>query len=106
MNKNNEKISILIVDDHPMVIDGLTACLSYYDDMHVVGQASNGKDGIQQCLALKPDVLIKGADWLEESIVGSGFVKANGGTVVRISLVPEVSTSQIIEKILELHGQD
>ena len=55
---------------------------------------------------LKPDVLIKGADWLEESIVGSGFVKANGGSVVRISLVPEVSTSQIIEKILELHGQD
>jgi rfaE bifunctional protein nucleotidyltransferase chain/domain len=55
---------------------------------------------------LKPDVLIKGADWLEESIVGSEYVKANGGSVVRISLVPEVSTSQIIEKILELHGQD
>lgn len=58
MNNSNEKISILIVDDHPMVIDGLTACLSYYDDMHVVGQASNGKDGIQQCLNLKPDVVL------------------------------------------------
>jgi rfaE bifunctional protein nucleotidyltransferase chain/domain len=48
---------------------------------------------------LKPDVLVKGADWTEETIVGSEFVKSNGGRVVRISLVPEISTSQIIEKI-------
>ena len=55
---------------------------------------------------LKPDVLVKGADWTEETIVGGEFVKSNGGRVVRISLVPEVSTSQIIEKILQLHRQD
>ena len=51
---------------------------------------------------LKPDVLVKGADWAEETIVGSEFVKSNGGSVVRISLVPEISTSQLIEKIMEL----
>ncbi len=55
---------------------------------------------------LKPDVLAKGADWTEETIVGSEFVKSNGGSVVRISLVPKVSTSQIIEKILDLHRRD
>jgi D-beta-D-heptose 7-phosphate kinase/D-beta-D-heptose 1-phosphate adenosyltransferase len=55
---------------------------------------------------LKPDVLVKGADWTEETIVGGEFVKSNGGRVVRISLVPEVSTSQIIEKILQLHRPD
>ena len=55
---------------------------------------------------LKPDVLIKGADWTPEMIIGSDFVKSNGGSVVRISLVPEISTSRIIEKILELHRQD
>ena len=55
---------------------------------------------------LKPDVLVKGADWSEEAIVGSEFVKSNGGRIVRISLVAEVSTSQIIEKILKLHRQD
>ena len=56
--------------------------------------------------ALKPDVLVKGADWTEEAIIGGEFVKSNGGSVVRISLVPEVSTSQIIEKILRLSRQD
>ena len=55
---------------------------------------------------LKPDVLVKGADWTEEAIVGSEFVKSNGGRVVRISLVPEISTSQIIEKIRGLDRQD
>ncbi len=54
----NNKISVLIVDDHPMVIGGLTACLTYFDDMEVVGQASNGKEGIEQCLNLKPDVVL------------------------------------------------
>lgn len=55
---------------------------------------------------LKPDVLVKGADWTEEKIIGGEFVKSIGGKVSRISLVPEVSTSQIIQKILELHRQD
>ena len=55
--------------------------------------------------ALKPDVLVKGADWTPEKIVGSDFVKSIGGRVVRISLVPEISTSRIIEKILELNRQ-
>jgi bifunctional ADP-heptose synthase (sugar kinase/adenylyltransferase) len=50
-------------------------------------------------------VLVKGADWTEETIVGSEFVKSNGGSVVRISLVAEISTSKIIEKILELRRQ-
>ena len=55
---------------------------------------------------LKPDVLVKGADWTQETIVGGDFVKSNGGRVVRISLVPDISTSRIIAKILKLHRQD
>ena len=55
---------------------------------------------------LKPDVLVKGADWTEETIVGSEFVKSNGGRVVRIPLVPDISTSRIIGKILKLNRQD
>ena len=63
-------------------------------------------DPLSLIQTLKPDVLVKGADWAEETIVGSDFVKANGGSVARISLVPEVSTSQIIEKILQVYRQD
>ncbi len=55
---------------------------------------------------LKPDVLVKGADWTQETIVGGDFVKSNGGRVVRIPLAPDISTSRIIEKILKLNPQD
>jgi D-beta-D-heptose 7-phosphate kinase/D-beta-D-heptose 1-phosphate adenosyltransferase len=48
---------------------------------------------------LKPDVLVKGADWVETEIIGADIVKANGGKVVRVPVVPEVSTSRIIQRI-------
>ncbi|HLY38456.1 MAG TPA: D-glycero-beta-D-manno-heptose 1-phosphate adenylyltransferase [Candidatus Binatia bacterium] len=49
--------------------------------------------------ALRPDVLVKGADWSEEDIVGRDDVLASGGRVERIPLVTGVSTSEIIRRI-------
>ncbi len=49
---------------------------------------------------LMPDVLVKGADWEEDAIVGKNVVEANGGRVVRIPLTQGASTTGIIEKIL------
>jgi rfaE bifunctional protein nucleotidyltransferase chain/domain len=49
--------------------------------------------------ALKPDILIKGADWDKERIVGADFVTASGGKVVRIKLLKGRSTTGIINKI-------
>ena len=55
--------------------------------------------------AVAPDVLVKGADWAEENIVGADFVKSRGGKVVRVTLVPAASTSAIIEKIVQKYGR-
>ncbi len=49
---------------------------------------------------LMPNVLVKGADWEEDAIVGKEVVEANGGRVVRIPLTQGASTSKIIERIL------
>jgi cytidyltransferase-like protein len=49
--------------------------------------------------ALLPDVLVKGADWGPDNIVGSDVVKAHGGEVVRVELVPGCSTSAILERV-------
>lgn len=48
---------------------------------------------------LQPDVLVKGADWAEDKIVGRETVEARGGKVVRISLEPNWSTSGIVARI-------
>jgi len=56
--------------------------------------------------ALKPDVLVKGADWAKEEIVGRETVEAGGGEVVTIPLVEGSSTSEIIRRIREMARPD
>jgi D-beta-D-heptose 7-phosphate kinase/D-beta-D-heptose 1-phosphate adenosyltransferase len=48
---------------------------------------------------IQPDVLVKGADWAADAIVGRDTVEARGGRVVRIPLEQGWSTSAIIGKI-------
>ena len=55
--------------------------------------------------SLLPDVLVKGADWAEDAIVGRDIVEAHGGRVVRIPLTRGASTTSIIEKILANYGK-
>ncbi len=54
--------------------------------------------------AILPDVLVKGADWDEGQIVGADVVKAGGGRVVRVPVVPGVSTTSIIAEIVRRYG--
>ncbi|RPJ42353.1 MAG: D-glycero-beta-D-manno-heptose 1-phosphate adenylyltransferase [Deltaproteobacteria bacterium] len=50
--------------------------------------------------ALKPSILVKGADWMEDKIIGGDVIKQSGGRVVRIPLVPGSSSTNLIEKII------
>ena len=49
--------------------------------------------------ALLPDVLVKGADWAEDQIVGAAEVKAAGGRVARIAFEHDRSTTGLIDRI-------
>jgi rfaE bifunctional protein nucleotidyltransferase chain/domain len=51
--------------------------------------------------ALTPDVLVKGADWGEDEIVGADWVRGHGGRVERITLRAGVSTTAIIARVVE-----
>jgi D-beta-D-heptose 7-phosphate kinase/D-beta-D-heptose 1-phosphate adenosyltransferase len=53
--------------------------------------------------ALQPDVLVKGADWAEDAIVGRDIVEARGGRVVRMNIEPGYSTTRIVERIRRTH---
>ncbi len=48
---------------------------------------------------IKPDVLVKGADWDKNKIAGSDFVASYGGRVLTIKLVKGLSTTNLIKKI-------
>jgi D-glycero-beta-D-manno-heptose 1-phosphate adenylyltransferase len=49
--------------------------------------------------AIRPDVLVKGADWAADRIIGRDVVEARGGQVIRIRFATGFSTTSIIEKI-------
>ena len=49
--------------------------------------------------AVQPDILVKGADWAEDAIVGRDIVEARGGRVVRVTIEPGYSTTAILQRI-------
>ena len=61
----------------------------------------NEPDPLLLIQTIRPDILVKGDDWAEENIIGADFVKDKGGKVVRVQVVPEASTSKIIERIVK-----
>jgi DNA-binding NarL/FixJ family response regulator len=58
MNDSPNPIRILAVDDHPIFRQGIVALLGDQEDMRMVGEASNGKEAIQQYRAHRPDVTL------------------------------------------------
>ena len=52
---------------------------------------------------IKPDVLVKGADWQEGKIIGADIVKSNGGEIKRIDFVENNSSTGIIDRIIQLY---
>ncbi|WP_170372375.1 response regulator transcription factor [Ruegeria arenilitoris] len=53
-----ETIRVLIVDDHPMVAEGIQSILESFDDIKVVGTLGNGRDAVDQAARLQPEVIL------------------------------------------------
>jgi D-beta-D-heptose 7-phosphate kinase/D-beta-D-heptose 1-phosphate adenosyltransferase len=54
---------------------------------------------------VKPTILVKGADWPKDNIIGRDVVEKGGGRVVRIPLVRGASSTGVIEKIIQVYGR-
>ena len=53
----SNKINVILVDDHEMVRLGLKSFLNLQGDVEVVGEAGNGREGVDLALELRPDVV-------------------------------------------------
>jgi len=54
----DKKIRLLLVDDHPIVLDGIKSHLCAQPEFEIVGEASNGVDALQKSRTLVPDVVV------------------------------------------------
>ena len=78
----------------------LLAALCFVDGVVVFDE----EDPLAIIEYLKPQILVKGADWAEDEIIGAEQVRKAGGEVKQIPLYPGVSTSAIIRKIADLYA--
>ena len=91
------KRPLLLAEDRAAVLAGLAAV----DVVVVFDEDDPGK----LIAALVPDVLVKGAEWAEDEIVGADVVTAAGGRVVRARMTEGQSTSALIQLILDRHRE-
>lgn len=98
MNSDDSVSRIKSADRPIMTEDNRRTVLEAFEfvDLVVVFDKDTPRDLIKQ---LRPDVLVKGADYEKSEIVGAGIVEDHGGTVHRVPLVEGQGTSEIIEKI-------
>lgn len=85
------KRPIVSLDQRLEVLEGL-ACVDF-----VISFSNDTPLTLIQTLL--PDVLVKGADWNKSNIVGADVVESRGGRVETVTLVPGISTSEIVRRI-------
>ena len=56
--------------------------------------------------AVRPDVIVKGGDYRKEDVVGGKFVESYGGRVALAPIIEGISTSDIVQRIVERYGND
>lgn len=84
---SKKPIRLLVVDDQNIVRKGIRALLEQVDDIHVIGEASNGEEAVVQAKRLKPDVILM--DLMMPKMDG-------------IAAIREIQTSQMPTQIIAL----
>ena len=101
---SDESVSRLKGDDRPLMPQGeraaLLAALDCVDAVTVFGEDTP----LETLEMIRPDVLVKGEDYQLDEVVGRELVESYGGSVELVRLLPEHSTSRLIEKIRRNDG--
>jgi rfaE bifunctional protein nucleotidyltransferase chain/domain len=80
----------------------ILAALAYVDAVAIFDEETP----FEIISAIAPDILVKGADWAENAIVGRDIVEARGGKVVRVTVEQGYSTTAIVRKIRDAGNAD
>jgi DNA-binding NarL/FixJ family response regulator len=96
------KIRVVIADDHALVRDGIKALLRATQDIEVVGEASDGRQAIEQCRELKPDVVL-----MDIAMPGLGGLEATlelkrGAPKTRVLVLTQYDDAEYVRRFLKI----
>jgi DNA-binding NarL/FixJ family response regulator len=95
-----DTIRLMIVDDHPVVRDGLSGMFAGEDGIEVVAQAANGADAVRRARALAPDVILMDLRMLElDGVAAITALTAEGVTSRVLVLTTYDSDSDVLPAI-------
>ncbi len=94
------EIRLLIVDDHPVVRDGLRGMLKSQPDFEVVGEAGDGSEAVRMVGSLKPDIVLMDLRMpVMDGVTALGEIKANNPQVQVLVLTTYDSDADILPAI-------
>ena len=79
------EISVLVVDDHDLLREGVSSCLAGFDDLEVIGEAASGEAAISMVESLNPDVVV--IDLVMPGIGGAEAIRRLRGSDSQLGIV-------------------
>lgn len=93
-------IKVLIVDDHPLLREGIAAVLHAADDVITVGEAANGREAISQFWALRPDVVLMDLQMPEmDGVEAIAAIRATSGAAKIVVLTTFKGDVQVLRAL-------
>jgi two-component system NarL family response regulator len=102
---NNEKIRVLVIDDHAGMREGISGVVNAQQDMTVVGEASDGQQALEQFRSLRPDVSL--VDWNLPIVPGEEVLVTLSAEAPKAQfiVITAISDDDCIRRALNLGAQ-
>jgi two-component system nitrate/nitrite response regulator NarL len=98
--ESNGSIRVLLVDDHPVVREGIRACLTGHDRLEIVGEAIDGDEAVQLTRDLRPDVVL-----MDINMPGTNGIEAtraiiSAGLPSRVVILTVVNNQEYVAEMI------
>ena len=97
----NEKIRVLVVDDHPIVRRGIAMCMASQEHIQVVGEAADGREAMDKIRALKPDVVLMDIDMPQMNGMAATDLLRREQPSIKVIILSMYSNTDYVMRIIE-----
>lgn len=94
-------IRVLLADDHPVVRQGITSCLSKQQNITIIGQAFDGRDALRKAKELRPDLVLMDIDMPNMSGLTAADILRRENPGIKVLILSMHNHSEYVLRILQ-----